>query len=211
MQIYDISLTITGQMPVWPGDQRVSVERVDKIERGANANVSKIEMSAHTGTHVDAPYHFLPGGSKVDEMPLDILVGPALVVRIPDAIGLITHDVLDSAAIPQGTQRILLKTRNSEYWSTPGLPFQTEYVGIDVDAARLLVKRGVRLVGIDYLSVSPFHQTRPTHEALLEAGMVVIEGLDLSGVHPGSYTLCCLPLKLGGADGAPARAILMKD
>ena len=210
MKIYDISLTIQPKMPVWPGDPPVQLERVSKIEDGANANVSRLALSAHTGTHVDAPYHFL-GDSRVtvDLLSLKVLNGEAAVLQIPDEVGLVTKDVLQKAGIPQGARRLLLRTRNSHIWTRGLIDFQTGFVGIGVDGARYLVERGVELIGVDYLSVAPYKQSRPTHEVLLKAGLVIVEGLDLSKVPAGTYSLHCLPLKLGGSDGAPARAILI--
>lgn len=208
MHTYDISLTISPKMPTWPGDPRVVLERFQKIEEGSNANVSRIEMSVHTGTHVDAPYHFVPEGKSVERMPLRTLTGRAYVLDLPD-VDQITAKVIENSDLPPRTRRLLFKTRNSSYWARNELEFQEEFVGICDDAAEYLVKRGVKLVGVDYLSVAPFHNSKPTHDIFLKAGVVVVEGLDLSGVSQGRYTLYCLPLKLDGADGAPARAILV--
>jgi arylformamidase len=209
MHIYDISLPITPGMPVWPGDPSVVLERVKKIEEGANSNVTHLSLSAHTGTHVDAPYHFLGGDSPtIDRLPLKLLTGRAYVLHLP-GVDLITASVLERAEIPPRTRRLLLKTRNSDYWLKPELPFQTDFVAISPDGAQHLVERGVKLVGIDYLSIAPYGESRPTHQVLLKAGTVLLEGLDLSKVSQGRYTLHCLPLKLVGSDGAPARAILI--
>ncbi len=210
-KIYDISLTITPDMPVWPGDPTVILERIAKIENGANANISRVTLSVHTGTHVDSPYHFLPGGKAVDQLGLEVLVGETQVVQLPDSIKVISDDVVHDAGIREGIRRVLFKTRNSEYWSRRLPTFQKNFVGISVDGADALVDRGLWLVGIDYLSIAPFKQSRPTHEVLLRGGVVVVEGVDLSRVTPGMYELVCLPLKLGGSDGAPARAILIAD
>lgn len=208
MQTYDISLTISVTLPTWPGDPPIKLERVSKIEDGANANVSHLAMSVHTGTHVDAPFHFLPEGKTVERIPLKALTGRAYVLHLPNA-DVIDAKVLESADIPPRTRRLLFKTRNSKYWSDPNPTFQTGFVGITADGAEFLVKRGVKLVGIDYLSISPYKKSRPTHEAFLKAGVVIIEGLNLSEIAQGRYTLFCLPLKLAGSDGAPARAILV--
>jgi len=210
MEIFDISLTISNDLPVWPGDPPIVIERVRKLEEGANANVSYLQMGAHVGTHVDAPLHFLKGGSTIDQMPLDVLVGPVDVVQLPDSVEVIDQAALEQTGLPEGAERILFKTRNSAFWVEGAADFQTGFVGIDLSGSQYLVDRGVRLVGIDYLSISPFRKSKPTHEALLGAGMVIIEGLDLSKVSPGKYMLYCLPLKLGGAEGAPARAILTR-
>ncbi len=198
-------------MPVWPGDDQVVLKRRTKIEEGAHANVSFLSLSVHTGTHVDAPYHFIENGTKVDEMPLDVLVGSAQVVEIPDSVSVINADVVSGANIQSGTQRILFKTRNSHYWDLKNEEFQTAFVGIDLSGSQELVKRGVRLVGIDYLSASPFKVSKPTHDVLLESSMIIIEGLDLRNIVPGFYDLYCLPLKLLGSDGAPARVILTQN
>lgn len=208
MRTYDITLTITPDLPTWPGDPRVVLERVGKIENGDNANVSRVGMGVHTGTHVDAPYHFLPEGRTVEQLNLNLLTGRAYVLHLPE-VDRITAAVLEEAQIPPRTRRLLFKTRNSQYWAEPANGFRTDFVGITADGAEALVKRGVKLVGVDYLSVAPYKESRPTHEILLSAGVVVIEGLDLSQVSQGRYTLFCLPLKLGGSDGAPARAILI--
>ena len=211
MKVFDITLTITPDLPVWPGDPQVELQRVAKIEDGANANVSRLAMSAHTGTHVDAPYHFL-GDSPitVDQLPLNVLTGNAQVVYVPEDVSLITRQILLSLPLIAGSKRLLFHTRNSRFWAdkTPG--FQKGFVGLSLDAAATLVDIGVQLIGIDYLSVAPYKNSRPTHEALLKAGVVILEGIDLSQVPEGEYELYCLPLKLGGADGAPTRAILIK-
>jgi arylformamidase len=208
MHTYDISLTISPDMPTWPGDPSVEFERVSKIEEGANANVTRMNMSVHTGTHVDAPYHFLEGGKSVESLPLRALTGRVYVLHLPE-VDLITSDVLERADIPPRTRRLLFRTRNSEFWARNENDFQTDFVGISEDGARFLVKRGVKLVGVDYLSVAPYKQSRPTHEILLQSGVVIVEGLNLSNIAQGRYTLYCLPLKLAGCDGSPARAILV--
>ncbi|MBN1668150.1 MAG: cyclase family protein [Anaerolineales bacterium] len=210
MTIYDISVPISPTMPVWPGDPAVVIERVSQIEAGDNANVSRLALSAHTGTHVDAPYHFLAKGVTLEQIPLDLFVGPADVIELP-AVEMITAAELAQAIIPAGSQRVLFKTRNSAIWARGVQEFQTDFVALEQDAAQYLVDRGVKLVGIDYLSVAPFKNSRPTHEVLLQAGVVILEGVNLSEVLPGRYQLYCLPLKLQAVDGAPARAILVDE
>lgn len=210
MKVYDISLPVSPDLPVWPGDPQVKIERVAKIEEGANANVSMITMSAHTGTHVDAPYHFLNDGSTVEHLPLGLLTGPAYVLDLP-GVNVITSSELRQAGIPAGTLRLLIKTANSGYWKDCGSTFQTGFTGINADGAEYLVNCGVKLIGMDYLSVAPYKKSRPTHEVLLNAGVVIVEGLDLSEITQGHYALYCLPLKLAGCDGAPARAILVSE
>ncbi|HEY3345262.1 MAG TPA: cyclase family protein [Anaerolineaceae bacterium] len=210
MQIWDISVTIDPNLPVWLGDPPFNIERVQKIEEGANANVSRIVMGVHTGTHVDAPFHFLMDGAKVETLALDVLIGPAVVVQIPDPVNVLDKGVIDAAGIPAGAERILFKTRSSGYWSKFGAEFQTDFVAIDASGAQALVDRGVKLVGIDYLSISPYKNSRPTHQILLASKAIIIEGLDLSKIEPGEYQLICLPVKLGGAEGAPARTVLTR-
>jgi arylformamidase len=208
MHTYDITLTLSPELPCWPGDTAYVLERVQKIDDGATANVSSLTMSVHMGTHVDAPDHFLNNGKTVEKIALSVLSGRAYVLYLPEA-DLITAATLEQAEIPPRTRRVLIKTRNSEYWTRQLKEFQTDFVALSPDAAQYLVDRGVKLVGIDYLSIAPYHQGLVAHQILLKAGMVILEGLDLSAVTPGRYTLYCLPLKLAGSDGAPARAILI--
>ena len=207
MTIYDISVSISNNMPVYPGDQTVDITPLNCISEGADANVSMIKMGSHTGTHVDPPKHFIDSGLTVDKLPLDVLVGECMVCEIPES-SVIGIAELEAANIPPGTERILFKTKNSNLWDKPG--FQEDYAYLDPKAAEWLVKRGVRLIGIDYLSIEGFHTgSVDTHLRLLEAGIILIEGLDLQAVTVGIYTLVCLPLKIEGGDGAPARAILI--
>lgn len=209
MRIYDISVTVSDSLPVWPGDPKVLIQRVSKLEDGAEANVSRLEMGVHMGTHVDAPYHFLGGKAlKSDQLSLKVLTGRVYVLHLPE-VDLINADVLRNAEIPPRTRRILFRTRNSRFWTKYKSEFRQDYVGLSEDGARYLVEKGIRLVGIDYLSIAPFSATVPTHKILLEGGVIIVEGLDLSSVSQGRYTLHCLPLKLAGSEGAPARAILV--
>lgn len=211
MKIHDISLTVTPNLPVWPGDRPIELERVSKMEEGAHNNVSELAFSVHVGTHVDAPYHFIADGKTIEQLKLEVLIGPAQVVELPEECELIGAADLQQAGIAEGTQRVLLKTRNSHFWNQPGLPFQREFTSLAPDGAAYLVERGVRLIGIDYFSIAPFNDSVPTHRELLGAEVVVLEGANLSQVSAGMYQLYCLPLKLGGSDGAPARAILIED
>jgi len=209
MKTYDVSLTISPEMPVWPGDGGILIERIHKMEAGAEANVSRMAIGVHTGTHVDAPYHFLKDGGTVEGLPLKVLVGRAYVIHLRDEVDLITPEVLEAAGIPPRTRRVLIRTRNSKQWGKDYRPFLKSFVAVDPKAAEYLVKRGVKLVGVDYLSVAPFGNATPTHVTLLKAGVVIVEGLNLSQVSQGRYNFYCLPLKLTGSDGAPARAILV--
>lgn len=211
MRIHDITVTITPQLPTWPGDPAIELERVDKIEDGANANVSRMSLGAHTGTHVDAPFHFLEDGTTVETLPLDVLFGSVQVIELEDRIDVITADVIQSAGLLPGVTRVLFKTRNSKIWARGETEFQTDFVGITADGAEYLVQKGIQLVGIDYLSIAPYKNSRPTHQILLKAKVIIIEGVDLSQIRAGVYQLACLPLKLGGADGAPARTVLIEQ
>jgi arylformamidase len=208
MHTYDISLPLTPELPIWPGDPPFMRRHISSIEQGGNTNTSFLEMSAHMGTHVDAPDHFLGNGRTIENVPLSILCGRAYVLHLPD-VDLITASILERAEIPPRTRRILFKTRNSNSWVEQEKEFRTDFVALSPDAAQYLVDRGFKLVGVDYLSVAPYKQSRPTHEILLKAGIVIVEGLDLSAVTQGRYSLYCLPLKLAGSDGAPARAMLV--
>jgi len=187
------------------------MERYRAISAGDAANVSRLVCSVHIGTHVDAPIHYVGGGPTVENLPLDVLIGPTVVVELLD-VDDITPGCLETLTLPSDTARLLFKTRNSELWADPGHGFYPDFVALTPDAARWVVQKGIRLVGVDYLSVQRFRDPEPlTHIVLLEAGVVVVEGLDLRGVPPGHYQLICLPLKLAGCDGAPARAVLIKE
>lgn len=206
--IHDISLTISPDLPVWPGDPAVQMTQPISLAQGDVCTVTRLDISAHTGTHVDAPAHFIPGGAGVDSLDLDVLIGPAWVTAVPD-VPQITAPVLAALAIPPGTTRLLCQTRNSERWARGETTFATDFIAISADGAEWLAANNIRLIGVDYLSVSPFSDTIHPHQILLGAEIVVLEGLDLSAVEPGEYELVCLPLKLAGADGAPARAVLI--
>jgi arylformamidase len=210
MKIYDVSLTISPEMPVWPGDPVVALELVESMDEGAHDNVSHLSTGVHVGTHVDAPHHFLNDGRTVEQLPLEILTGPCYVVQLPDGVEAITAEALEGMSLPTDTIRILFGTSNSRFWSRGELEFQEDFVAVTEDGAEWLVKHGFQLVGVDYLSVAPYNDSTPTHRVLLQAGIVVVEGLDLSAVPRGFYDLYCLPLKLLGAEGAPARTILVR-
>ena len=209
MRTYDITLTISPDLVVWPGDPAVELERVDKIEEGANANVSRINMGVHTGTHVDAPFHFLEKGNTVEHLDLKMLTGRAYVLHVKDDVDLITPELLEKSDIPPRTRRVLFRTRNSELWAKGHKKFKEDFVAISPEAAEYLINKGVKLVGVDYLSVAPYKNSTPTHQVFLKAEVVIVEGLNLSEVSQGRYTLYCLPLKIANTEGAPARAILV--
>lgn len=194
-------------MVVYEGDPGVEIAPRLEIARGDTANVSLLSMGSHTGTHVDAPAHFIEGGATVESLPLDSLIGPALVAEV-GCERLIGRRDLEPLLLG-GQSRLLLKTRNSALWAAGG--FSRDFVALDLEGARYLTERGLRLIGIDYLSIEAFHSPgHPVHRHLLGAGVVILEGLDLSRVAPGVYELVCLPLPVRGIDGAPCRAVLRR-
>ena len=210
MRIFDVTVPISASTPVYPGDPGVEIVQWSAIADGDAANVTLLHFGAHTATHVDAPAHFIEGAGRVNSLPLDALIGPALVVSISDDVDAIEAGHLSAHDLANVT-RVLFKTRNSDFWSDTSCGFRKDFTHLAPSAARLLVASGVRLVGIDYLSVEKFEPERHiTHEILLSHGVVILEGLDLREVAAGSYELICLPLKIAGGtgDGAPARAVL---
>lgn len=210
MEIYDVSVPLSHATPTYPSDPGIKIEDWLALAKGDSANVSLLHFGLHSGTHVDAPAHFIAGGAKVSSLPLDSLIGEAQVVEAPDDLAVIGAGLVAAKCV-RGSQRILFKTRNSAFWNNPQQGFRTDYTYIHPDAARLLVELGVKLVGIDYLSVEQFGSEKfETHIALLANDVVILEGLDLRAVPAGHYELFCLPLKIeeGSGDGAPARVIL---
>jgi arylformamidase len=210
MQIYDVSVPLSAATPTYPGDPGIEIKQWLTLGKGDAANVSLINFGLHSGTHVDAPAHFIAGGARVDSLPLTSLVGEAEVVEVENDIRVIDEDFV-AAHCASGVQRILFKTRNSVFWNDPQEGFRADYTYIDPAAALALVDLGIKLVGIDYLSVEQFQSEKfETHLTLLSSGVVIVEGLDLRAVPGGLYELFCLPLKIAGGsgDGAPARVIL---
>lgn len=202
---YDVTVPLSAAVPVFPGDPRFHMEFTHRIADGQPYNVARITMGAHSGTHVDAPYHFLADGGTVDQLPMEILIGKCRVLEIGkrdkiERADLESQDLRDDL-------RVLLKTRMSGQLRVH--EFQQDFVYLTPDAAQYLVQAGIKLVGIDYLSVEKFgSEDFAAHHALLGAGVVIIEGLDLSEVEPGEYDMTCLPLRIVGADGSPARVVL---
>ena len=211
MRIYDITVPISAsETPTYPGDPGIEIKQWAALSAGDAANVTLLHFGAHTATHIDAPAHFIEGASRIDALPLDVMLGRARVVEIPRDVRVIDARELARQDL-SGVTRILFKTRNSEFWADAGSNFQEDFTYIEPDAAHALVQAGVRLVGMDYLSVEKFKSERfETHLALLSRNIVIVEGLDLRGVPAGDYELICLPLKIasGTGDGAPARAVL---
>ncbi|MCS3783579.1 cyclase family protein [Salinibacter ruber] len=206
--LIDISVSLDENLPTWPGSPGFELEPLQTREEGGQAMVSRLECDVHTGTHIDAPLHFIPDGSTIEQIPIEATVGTAVVVRVPDAVTTITASTLDELDIPKSTTRLLFHTKNSSFWSDYGSVFQAEYTALSPSAATWIVEHGIRCVGVDYLSVQHYEDGPETHEILLRGGIVIIEGLDLSGVSRGGYELLCLPVKIVGGDGAPARAAL---
>jgi len=206
MEIFDVSIPIRDGMLHYAGNPPVHVTRVSLLEAGDPVNVSELDMGAHSGTHVDAPDHFLAAGAGAEALPLEALIGPADVVDATAAVTALDLLTVRNLELPsRGSERILFKTRNSQLWNRD--EFSRDFVRLDGEAAAYLVERGVKLLGIDYLSIGDAE----AHRVLLGAGVVCVEGLDLRGIEPGSYELVCLPLKLVGSDGAPARAVLIRS
>jgi len=204
MKIYDISIPIDPSLPVFPGDPPVQVEPVTRIAHGDPANVSRIVMSSHCGTHLDVSRHCNDHGVSVDHIPLTLLIGNAFVADLRGITGIDGHHL---SRIPlKDTERLIIRTDNSLLWDRKG--FHEDYAHLTKDGAEYLLKTRVRLVGIDYLSIERFEGNGDVHRLLLGNGMVILEGLNLEGVEEGHYELICLPLKIRGGDGAPVRAVL---
>jgi arylformamidase len=207
MKIYDITVPIHSTMPVYEGDPGVKIDAWSAFAKGDSSNVSMLNFGAHTGTHVDAPAHFIEGARKIDALSMEVLIGPARVIRVPDELPEITSKFLESCDL-NGVERLIFHTRNSAFWNEG---FRKDFTHLLPEAAQLLVEHGAKLVGTDYLSIEKFHSGHhKTHLTLLANNVVIVEGLNLSDVPEGDYELICLPLKIadGSGDGAPARAVL---
>lgn len=207
MKIYDVTVPLSKELVVYPGDPHVKINRRTKVDEGdSNYNLSRYCFSSHAGTHVDPAFHLIEEGITVDRLPLELLIGRARVVEV-------TAPCIDEAVLEEFDftvdARVLFKTRNSYLWSQK--TFVKDYVYITPGAARSLVNDGIKVVGIDYLSVDKFDSPPETHRALLSAGTIIIEGLDLREIEPGDYELICLPLRVKDGDGAPARVVLRKN
>ena len=205
MQWIDVSVPLTQERPAWPEDEPFRYEETETLAAGGLANCARMSLSVHFGTHVDAPYHFIPGGKTIDQIDPDLFVGPCLVIEILDVETVIEPSHLEGK-VPRGTKRLLVKTRNSSIINDT--TFHTDYVGFSEASTGWLVEQGVRLLGFDYFSIAPYEALAAPHVAFLGAGGVAIENVDLRDVEPGAYEICCLPLKIQGSGGAPARVIL---
>jgi arylformamidase len=207
-RLVDVSVLLAPGLATYPGNPEFELTPVKQIAKGDSSNNSRLVMGTHTGTHVDAPKHFFDDKPGVDALPLELLVGRARVIDLPHRGG-ITEQHLADAGLREDI-RVLLRTPNSALWNSHD-GFHTDYTYVTEEAARFLVAQGVKVVGVDYLSVEQFKKSgAPAHHALLGAGVIIIEGLNLSEVEAGQYEMYCLPLRLAGADGAPARVVLKR-
>ena len=205
--IYDVSLPVMSEGLVYPGNPEIAITPQQEIAKGASSNVSLLSFGSHTGTHVDAQKHIIDGGLAVDALHLDVLMGPAMLIAVPDDVLAVTSSHLRAHDLT-GQERVLIRTRNSAFIRQRD--FVRDYTYLAPDGADYLVSLGVKLVGIDYLSIEQFHSGHHmTHRTLLGRGVIIVEGLDLSVPPPGRYDLRVLPLRLAGLDGAPARAVLV--
>lgn len=210
-RVIDVSLPIGGNLLTWPGDPPIQVQAASRISKGDSANVSQLSLGSHTGTHIDPPFHFIDEGKRIDEIPPEFFVGEAFVADLTDVEGAVGPERLEKINLPGETSRLLLKTRNSDIWSRLPTAFPEDYVHLNPEGAAWVVSARIRLIGTDFLSIerrgAPGH---PTHVTLLEREVVIVEGLDLREAEEGMYQLICLPLRIEGGDGGPARALLIQ-
>jgi arylformamidase len=208
MKLIDVSVPLDEQLPTYPGNTPFALEPVKRLAQGGSSNVSSLHASLHTGTHVDAPCHFFDGAAGTEALSLEMLIGRARVIEIPTRKAVSVEDV--RAFDLTEDVRLLIKTHNSQLWGSP--TFHSDYIGVTEAAARYLVANGIKVLGVDYLSVEVFKAPgAPAHHLLLGAGVTIIEGLDLRNVDQGIYELICLPLRVVGGDGAPARVVLRRS
>ncbi len=207
MDWIDVTLPLSASLPAWPGDDPFTYRETLTLRAGDGSNCASIALGVHCGTHLDAPYHYIDGGTTVDCIDPEILIGSCLVIALPEAGPRIERADL-AGKVPRGTRRLLVKTRNGALLRD-GV-FHEDYTAFSREAAAWLAGRGVRLLGIDYFSIAPFADPRPVHLAILGAGGAALEGVDLAGVDPGAYEILCLPLRIAGSGGAPARVFLRR-
>lgn len=206
-RLLDISVPLVSGMITFPGNPEFELQPIKRIADGGSSNVSRLVLGTHTGTHVDAPRHFFDEGAAVDAIPLDLLIGRARVLQMSRRGG-ITREDLSGSGLREDV-RVLLKTANSGFWN--GQPFREDYTHLTESGARYLVEQGVKVVGIDYLSIEQYKKPgAPAHRALLGDGVIIIEGLNLADAEPGMYEMYCLPLRVTAGDGAPARVVLRR-
>jgi len=209
VRIIDISVPLGPNVPIWPGSRGIRLHWSKRLDAWYECNNTYLNCDTHVGTHVDAPSHFLVNGATIEQLPLEVLIGTAVVAYLPK-VGVIAARDLEDLELAPDTERLLLRTRNSELWAAEITEFREDYVALTSDAAQWIVRQGIRLIGVDYLSVGTYGDRVATHRILLEAGVIVVEGLNLYDVQAQEYEFICLPLKLVGAEGAPARAILIR-
>jgi arylformamidase len=205
---FDITHSLKNETTIWPGDEPIDISRIHECGVNAESTVRKLVMTSHTGTHIDAPAHFVVNGDTVDQIPLNVLIGECTVIETQADV--IDSSVLDSLDIPKNTKRLLIKTQNSMHF-TGTQPFDKNYVGLNANGAEWVVENGIQLVGIDYLSIACFSEIQATHNILLNHRIAVLESLYLKEVPQGVYTLIALPLKLEDGDGAPSRVVLYTE
>lgn len=210
MQIFDITIPLSEDTPVWEGDNGVQLIRTESLSKGDGFNVTEMYMGVHSGTHIDAPFHLFEEGDTVNAIPLEKLVGEVQVIALTEKIDVISPEILDRSGFDSKNKRLLLKTKNSKFWKDDPYTFRKDFTAINQECAQYLVDSGIYLVGIDYFSISPLSDLKPAHEILLRSGIAILENIHLGDINPGIYQLICLPLKLIGTDGAPARVILIK-
>jgi arylformamidase len=208
MKLIDVSVPLDANLPTYPGNTPFSLEAIKRIANGDSSNVSTLHLSAHGGTHVDAPRHFFDDGAGAEALPLELLCGRARVIEITSRKGITAEDLAKSDLSED--VRVLMKTSNSRFWGSPA--FRQDFIGVTESGAKYLLEHGLKVVGVDYLSVEEFKKPgAPAHHVLLGGGTIVIEGLNLRDVEPGIYEMLCLPLPVAGSDGAPARVVLRRS
>ncbi len=206
-RLIDLSVPLHPALPLWPGSKPVHIERVMDLANGDAANVSQLYIDVHSGTHIDAPLHFLPNGATTEDIPLDKFIGPCWVADFTGKKRITAED-LEVASIPKDTCRLLCKTDNSRYWKDFAQAFRSDFCALTLDAAHWIVQRGICLVGIDCHSIQLYDDPFDTHVALLKHEVIILESLNLLEVAQGSYELLCLPLRVRGLEGVPVRAVL---
>lgn len=209
MKIIDISVPINGKIPHWPGGTRAKLRRISKIKKEYGCNESSLDMNLHTGTHIDAPLHFISDGKTSNQILLNTFIGDVFVAHLP-RVSKISSFELKTIKIPKGVKKVLFKTSNSLLWNKNIAQFNKKYVGITADGALWLAKQNFKLIGVDYLSVAGFDETVAVHKILLGKEMVLLEGINLSFVKSGLYGLICLPISILGTEASPVRAVLIK-
>jgi arylformamidase len=204
----DISVLLHADLPTWPDSHGIHISRLMEMDKGDDANVSRLDIDLHSGTHIDAPHHFMNNGVTTDSIPLDTLIGTCFVADMRNKSSITAAD-LEAASIPEGTKRLLFKTDNSQHWADLSHSFRKDFCALTADGAQWVVDQKIQLVGIDYHSIQLFHDSFDTHVILLKNEVVILEGLDLREVAPNkSYKLLCLPIKVKGVDGVSTRAVL---